>query len=201
MIAYLRGLVDTLTPTNAYIDCQGVGYNVNISLTTYTQLQSADSAQPVRLWITEIMRQDQFELYGFISVEEQMLFDRLITVSGVGAGTARVILSSYTAGELTDVIERGDVDRLKMVKGIGLKTAQRIILDLKGKLPTDPGDRDDMTAAVGSHSGRQVAEEALAALKMLGFAEANIRKVLKKIMSADPDAAVESVIKQALSQL
>ena len=115
--------------------------------------------------------------------------------------TARVILSSLAPLELVEVIESGDDKRLKMVKGIGLKTAQRIIVDLKGKLPETLTDRDDVTAGIGSRAAREVAEEAISALKMLGFAETNVRKVVKQIMTVKPDTPVEQVIKQALAQL
>ncbi|MBL6452590.1 MAG: Holliday junction branch migration protein RuvA [Porphyromonas sp.] len=189
MIAYLRGTIDTLTPTNAYVDCSGVGYDVNISLSTYDTLHGLEREAPVRLWITEVMRQGEVcDLYGFYTREEQALFAKLISVSGVGPATARVILSSLAPQELVEVIESGDDKRLKTVKGIGLKTAQRIIVDLKGKLPE-------------TLTGREVAEEAISALKMLGFAEANVRKVVKQIMTVKPDTPVEQVIKQALAQL
>lgn len=202
MIAYLRGTIDTLTPTNAYVDCSGVGYDVNISLSTYDTLHGLERDAPVRLWITEVMRQGEVcDLYGFYTREEQALFAKLITVSGVGPATARVILSSLAPLELAEVIESGDDKRLKMVKGIGLKTAQRIIVDLKGKLPETLTDRDDVTAGIGSRAAREVAEEAISALKMLGFAEANVRKVVKQIMSVKPDTPVEQVIKQALAKL
>ena len=194
MIAYLRGTIDTLTPTNAYVDCSGVGYDVNISLSTYDTLHGLEREAPVRLWITEVMRQGEVcDLYGFYTREEQALFAKLITVSGVGPATARVILSSLAPLELAEVIERGDDKRLK--------TAQRIIVDLKGKLPETLTDRDDVTAGIGSRAAREVAEEAISALKMLGFAEANVRKVVKQIMTVKPDTPVEQVIKQALAQL
>ena len=202
MIAYLRGPIDTLTPTTVYIDCCGVAYDINISLSTYDMLRELSSDAPVRLWITEVMRQGEVcDLYGFYTREEQNLFARLITVSGVGAATARVILSSLSPQELAGAIESGDDKRLKMVKGIGLKTAQRIIVDLKGKLPEALTNQDDVTTGIGSRTAREVAEEAIAALKMLGFTESNVCKVVKQIMTVTPDIPVERVIKQALALL
>lgn len=199
MIAYLRGTIDRLTPTNALIECAGVGYNVQITLPTYTKLQEADT-QTVRLWISEIIREDTHDLYGFWTEEEQDFFGRLTTVSGVGPSTARLILSSYTPPELAQLIEEGDVDRIKMVKGIGLKTAQRIVVDLKGKLCLSDNTGATVSGVI-SLTQTQEAEEASRALKMLGFGEPQIKKAITALLKNNPTLTLEELIRQALQIL
>ena len=143
MIAYLRGAYTELTPTAVLVECAGVGYSVAISLTTYTALSGQKEG---KILITEIIREDAHLLYGFATAAEQDLFRHLMTVSGVGPNTARIILSSYPPHELTSIITLGQIEPLKAIKGIGLKTAQRILVDLRGKLPALEGDaspRDD----------------------------------------------------------
>ena len=132
MIAYLRGAYTELTPTAVLVECAGVGYSVAISLTTYTALSGQKEG---KILITEIIREDAHLLYGFATAAEQDLFRHLMTVSGVGPNTARIILSSYPPHELTSIITLGQIEPLKAIKGIGLKTAQRILVDLRGKLP------------------------------------------------------------------
>ncbi len=196
MLAYLKGIIDRLTPTVAFVECAGVGYSVQITLPTYTQLQNLDGV--VRLWITEILREDCHDLYGFLTEEEQDFFGKLTTVSGVGPSTARLILSSYTPAELATLIEEGNVDRIKMVKGIGLKTAQRIIVDLKGKVSFEPSG-DVLNLSSGNE--RVVVAEATSALKMLGFAEPQIKKVLVALTKENPTLSLEDLIRQALQRL
>lgn len=193
MIEYLRGNIAELTPTYAIIDTGGIGYMASITLTAYTALEGQHEA---KLLIHEAIREDAYQLYGFISEQERSLFRALIGVSGVGANTARMILSSVPAAELEMVIINGDHSRLKNVKGIGTKTAQRIIVDLRDKIkPT--GD----TLINQPVTGTEVYEEALSALTMLGFTRQLSQKALKKIFEAEPAIKVEDAIKKALAMM
>ena len=198
MIAYLKGIIGVLTPTQAVLECAGVGYDVQITLPTYTQLQTHPAQEPVRLWIEEILREDAHDLYGFLTEAERTFFRKLTTVSGVGPNTARLILSACAVDELAQVIQDGNADRLKMIKGIGMKTAQRIIVDLKGKVELPIGN---VAAAVGGAPAGQVAQEATQALKMLGYAEPQIRKALSSLLKGNPTLTLEELIKQALQIL
>lgn len=193
MIEYIKGTIDELTPTYAIIECNGIGYMINISLPTFSRLEGESST---RLLIHEAIREDAHLLYGFIDEQERSLFRSLIGVSGVGANTARMILSSIPAPELENVIISGDHSKLKNVKGIGVKTAQRIIVDLKDKIkPT--GNAFILQPTVTS----DVFEEALAALVMLGFARPQSQKVLKKLFDNEPNMKIEAAIKKALSMM
>lgn len=193
MIEYVKGPIAELTPAYAVVDCGGVGYLLNITLTAYTELQARSEA---RLLVHEAIREDAWTLYGFINERERSMFRALIGVSGVGANTARMILSSIPAAELEMVIVRSDVRRLKSVKGIGAKTAERIIVDLRDKIKP-MGDVAAMRAPVSS----EIYDEALAALVMLGFAKPLSQKVLDKIFADTPDAKVEDAIKRALTMM
>lgn len=198
MIEYIKGEIAELTPTQAVIDCQGVGYAANVSLNTYTAIQGKKTC---KLYIYEAIREDAHVLYGFATKEERELFLQLITVSGVGSGTARVILSSLSPGELVQVITTENVSILKQVKGIGVKTAQRIIVDLKDKLKTTTGETGiGMTAGLPSGNS-EVHKEAVAALTMLGFPAAASQKVVTAILKEEPQATVEHVIKLSLKRL
>ena len=200
MITYLRGLLSELSPTNAIIDCGGVGYLVGISLNTYSAL-STQSGE-VKLHTVQIIREDSHQLYGFTSKDERELFVLLTSVSGIGPNTARVILSQYNTQELGSILSLGQVDALKAVKGIGLKTAQRIILELKGKLKLD--DTDLNSQALGNSSAAttsKTSEEAISALKMLGYPEAAAQKTVRTLISTSPLLSVEDIIKQALKLL
>lgn len=200
MITYLRGLLSELSPTNAIIDCGGVGYLVGISLNTYSAL-STQSGE-VKLHTVQIIREDSHQLYGFASRDERELFVLLTSVSGIGPNTARVILSQYNTQELGSILSLGQVDALKAVKGIGLKTAQRIILELKGKLKLD--DADLNSQALGNSSAAttsKTSEEAISALKMLGYPEAAAQKTVRTLISTSPLLSVEDIIKQALKLL
>ncbi len=193
MIEYIKGTITELTPTYAVIECSGIGYLINISLPTYSRLEGEGST---RLLIHEAIREDAHLLYGFIDEQERSLFRSLIGVSGVGANTARMILSSIPAPELENVIISGDHGKLKNVKGIGVKTAQRIIVDLKDKIkPT--GNAFILQPTVAS----EVFDEALAALVMLGFARPQSQKVLKKLFDNEPNLKIEAAIKKALSMM
>ena len=204
MIEYIRGELTDLTPTVAVVEAAGVGYALNISLNTYTAIQGK---KEVKLYVSEALvtggRDDSFTLYGFATKEERELYRQLITVSGVGANTARMILSSFTPAELCNAIANGDERSLKGVKGIGLRTAQRIIVDLKDKIANS-----DMAAAmpasqqkVADNIDKEVRNEAIGALTMLGFSPAPTAKVVTEILKAHPDMHVEQVIKLALKQI
>lgn len=194
MIEYVTGRLMELTPTNAVIETAGgVAYNLAITLYDYGELQGKDSA---KLLVHESIREDAWVLYGFVNDRERSLFRDLIGVSGVGAGSARVLLSSIPVAELEQVIALGDEKRLKNVKGIGQKTAQRIIVDLKGKIKLGEDTLIEETMPAS-----QSYEEALAALVMLGFQKQASQKVLKKLYDADPLLKVEKAIKSALAML
>ena len=201
MIEYIRGELTDLTPAMAVVEAAGVGYALSISLNTFTAIQNK---KEVRLFVHEAIvtggRDDSFTLYGFFSKEERELYRQLITVSGVGANTARMILSSFTPAELCSAIANGDERAIKGVKGIGLKTAQRIIVDLKDKI----SNADLMQQAAGESGkpvdtiNKEVRNEAVSALTMLGFSPAPSAKVVGEILKQQPDLPVEQVIKQAL---
>ena len=194
MIEYIKGRIDEITPTYAVIETQGgVGYMLNITLNAYTQLQGQPSA---RLYVHEAIREDAYVLYGFIDRRERELFLNLISVSGVGPSTARVILSSLTPADLENAIISGNLRVLKAVKGIGAKTAERIIVDLKDKI--NMGD-DSLDITVPSSN--ESFDEALAALVMLGFPKPVSQKVLKKLYTGNPAISVEDAIKQALKMM
>ena len=201
MIEYIRGGLAELSPATAVIDCNGLGYAVNISLNTYAAIQGKKEC---KLYIYEAIREDAYVLYGFADKQERELFLLLISVSGIGGNTARMILSALSPAELVNVISTENANLLKTVKGIGLKTAQRVIVDLKDKIKTGAASAG---STIGSLSGMlsaanaQVQEEAIAALTMLGFAQAPSQKVVLAILKEEPDAPVEQVIKLALKRL
>lgn len=204
MIEYIRGEVADLTPTLAVVDANGVGYALNISLNTYTAVQGRQTA---KLYVHEAImtggRDDSYTLYGFATKQERSLYRLLITVSGVGANTARMILSSLTPAELCDVIANGDEKMLKTVKGIGLRTAQRIIVDLKDKImQSGIADELHVSAQPGASAvNSAVKDEAISALTMLGFSPAPSSKVVVEILKEQPDLPVEQLIKLALKQI
>jgi Holliday junction DNA helicase RuvA len=199
MIEYVKGSLMELTPTDAVVETSaGVAYSLAITLPTYTSLEGSLAAHDtVKLLCHEVIREDAWLLYGFLSERERTLFRLLIGVSGVGASTARIMLSSLPVAELEKVIIAGDSRRLKSVKGIGAKTAERVIIDLKDKV--HPGD--DATLSPLPAMNTDTFEEALAALVMLGFAKPASQKVLKKLFEATPDLKVEDAIRQSLAQL
>lgn len=198
MIEYIKGEITEITPALAVIECNGIGYGVNISLNTYSAIQSKQS---IKLYIYEAIREDAYVLYGFSTKQERELFLLLITVSGIGGNTARMILSALSPAELCNVISSGNDKLLKTVKGIGLKTAQRIIVDLKDKIATTGGETVTGSAANLSPAHSEVYDEAIAALTMLGFAQAPSQKVVTAILKEEPSLAVEKVIKLALKRL
>lgn len=199
MIEYLRGRLADLTPAMAVVDCQGVGYGVNISLNTYAAIQGREE---VRLWITESIREDAYQLWGFESRTERELFQLLTSVSGIGAASARMVLSAMTPAELCAIISDGNDKMLRQVKGIGPKAAQRIIVDLHDKIATlDIVPAAPTAGQTAPSVNMEVQKEAEAALTMLGFSPAPTHKVVVKILQDEPDAAVERVIKLALKML
>ena len=198
MIEYIKGELTEITPALAVIECNGIGYGVNVSLNTYSAIQGK---KDVKLYIYEAIREDAYVLYGFASKQERELFLLLITVSGIGGNTARMILSALSPSELCNVISSGNEKLLKTVKGIGLKTAQRIIVELKDKIATIGVDSAMPVSTVVSSVQTEIYEEAVSALTMLGFAQAPSQKVVASILKEEPDAAVEKVIKLALKRL
>lgn len=200
MIEYVKGALAELTPAYAVIDVNGLGYGLNISLNTYSAIQNK---QDVKLYVVESIREDAYVLYGFASKQEREMFLLLITVSGVGAGTARMILSAMSPAELCDVISTGNEKFLKTVKGIGLRTAQRIIVDLKDKIVSS-GITQELPAAGNNATTtvrNETKDEAIGALTMLGFAPAPSAKVVISILKEQPDLSVEQVVKLALKQI
>ncbi|BCI63301.1 Holliday junction branch migration protein RuvA [Coprobacter secundus] len=193
MIEYISGQIVDLMPTSVILECNGIGYFLNISLTTYSALSSKNSS---KLYVYEAIREDAYILYGFLDRRERELFLLLISVSGVGPNTARMILSSLTPPELEQVIASGNVNMLKGVKGIGAKTAQRIIVDLKDKIK-----RGGDTLNISTPSNSEVQEEALAALVMLGFSQIQSQKAIQKLLKESPLMTVEEVIKAALKMM
>lgn len=194
MIEYLRGEIAEINPAYAVVDCNGVGYYANISLNTYTALQHSKSC---KLYICEAIREDAYVLYGFATREERELFQLLITVSGIGGNTARMILSALSPAELRNVISTGDAAQLKSVKGIGLKTAQRIIVDLKDKI----GAGTSAAQISGLLQNTEKHEEAISALVTLGFAANTSTKVVDAIMKENPAMTVEQIIKESLKRM
>ena len=194
MITHLEGKLVEKNPTNVVIDCHGVGYFVNISLNTYSALGSTDN---VRLYTYLQIKEDAHTLYGFANKAEREVFVLLISVSGVGAGTARTMLSALTAAQVRSAIINGDVATIQSVKDIGAKTAQRVVLDLKDKMLKLQDLADEPTAII--HSNK---EEALAALEVLGFVRKQAEKVLDKVLrTATQELSVEELIKEGLNQL
>ena len=198
MIEYIRGELAETTPALAVIDCNGVGYGVHISLNTYSAIQGKKS---VKLYIHEAIREDAHVLFGFSTKQERELFLLLISVSGIGGNTARMILSALSPAELCNVISSGNDKLLKSVKGIGLKTAQRIIVDLKDKIAATGVETVSGSMATLTPANNEVYDEAIAALTMLGFAQVPSQKVVTAILKEEPDSTVEKVIKLALKRL
>jgi Holliday junction DNA helicase RuvA len=198
MIEYIKGELTEITPAMAVIECNGLGYGINVSLNTYSAIQGK---KEVKLYIYESIREDAYILYGFATKQERELFLLLISVSGIGGNTARMILSALTPSELCNVISSGNDKLLKTVKGIGLKTAQRIIVDLKDKISTTDIGTSTTSAPISITANNEIYEEAIAALTMLGFAQAPSQKVVAAILKEEPDAAVEKAIKLALKRL
>jgi len=193
MLEYIHGKIAETGPAHLVLDINGMGYLVNISLHSYSQLEGKTEA---KLYIHEHIREDAYTLYGFADMAERELFRHLISVSGIGANTGRMMLSSMSPEEIRGYILTGNVNQLKGIKGIGAKTAQRIIVDLKDKLGKEPVDQK-----LFAPQDNTIHDEALSALVMLGFAKNSAQKAIDKITSQSPDLKVEQVIKQALKML
>jgi len=196
MYDYIKGEIAELTPAFVVIDAGGVGYCINITLPTYTTLNSEKSA---RLFIFEAIREDAHILYGFMNQAERQLFLLLISVSGIGANTARMIMSSYSTQEIQDMIATGNVTALNGIKGIGIKTAQRIIVDLKDKILKVAGANSSGQFTLAANN--PVKEEAVSALVMLGFAANASQKAVEQILKTEPTLRVEQLIKMALKMM
>ena len=201
MIEYIHGKLAELNPTEAIIEASGIGYNIAIALPTYSALVGSEG-KDIILYTTEIIREDTHELYGFTVTAERQLFELLMTVSGVGAATARMIMSAFSAEELRMLIATGNTKAMAKVKGLGTKTAQRIIVDLKDKaLKLDLGGDPTEIPMLDVDADTGVKAEAISALTMLGFAAAASGKAVDKIMKAEPTLSVEAVIRKALTML
>ena len=195
MYNYISGRLDEATPSYAVVDCHGVGYLLEITLNTYSAIKELSD---VKLLVHEVVREDAHLLFGFFTEAERQMFRLLISVNGIGVGTARVMLSSLTVEEISQAIVEQDVKRVQKVKGIGAKTAQRVLLELRDKV--DPFAVGSLGAGtMGSAANNKNAEEALSALVMLGFAKPAAEKAVAKAADADKTASVEELIKQALA--
>lgn len=197
MYEYISGAVTESTPTYAVIEAAGVGYFINISLKTYSDIEHE---KETKLYVHFIVREDQQTLFGFSTKLERELFRQLISVSGVGGNTARMILSTYSPKELQSIIASENAVLLKNVKGLGLKTAQKIIVELSGKM-IELGASDMMLPEVASTANNPIYDEAIAALSMLGFQKSASDKVLKAIFKETPSISVEEAIRAALKRM
>jgi Holliday junction DNA helicase RuvA len=193
MIDYIKGTITKVTPTFLTVETGGIGYMINISLTTFSSLEGKSE---YKVLVHEIIKEDSHQLFGFAESGERDIFRLLISVSGVGANTARMMLSSLNPAEIEKAIIGSEVDILKSVKGIGLKTAQRIIVDLKDKLGKQSGSSE-----IFAYTDNTRREEALSALVMLGFAKSAVTKILDKIVRENKNQTVEEMIKGALKNL
>lgn len=193
MIAHIQGKLVEKTPTEVVIDCNGVGYQVNISLYTYGKIPDSDH---LKLFTHLIIKEDGHSLYGFVDKSEKEIFKLLISVSGIGANIARTMLSSIEPKQIINAIGSGDVGTIQSIKGIGIKTAQRTILDLKEKV-LKLYDLDEVSITQNNTNK----DEALSALEVLGFVRKSSEKVVERIVATMPDATVETIIKQALKNL
>ena len=199
MIEYIKGELTDLTPAMATVEAAGVGYDLNISLNTFSAIQGK---KEVKLYVYEAIREDAYQLYGFINKKEREMFLLLITVNGVGANTARMMLAGMSVAELCNAISTGNARLIQSIKGIGKMTAQRIIVDLRDKIVA-LGITEEIPAGgtVAAPVNTAVRNEAVAALTMLGFAPAPSQKVVVAILQEQPDTPVEQVVKLALKQI
>ncbi|RAJ18234.1 Holliday junction branch migration protein RuvA [Olleya aquimaris] len=193
MITHIQGKLVEKNPTDVVIDCNGIGYLINISLHTYSQIPDQEA---LKLYTHLQIREDAHTLYGFASLAERELFRLLISVSGIGTNTARTMLSSLTPKQIREGIATEDVALIQSIKGIGLKTAQRVIIDLKDKI-LKIYDIDEVSVSQNNTNK----DEALSALEVLGFAKKQAEKVIDKIVASEPEANVETIIKLALKNL
>lgn len=195
MIDYIKGNLVEITPTDVVVECSGIGYKILISLQTYEGLNGKND---VKVYIHHYLREDEELYYGFATKDERELFRLLIGVSGIGASTARMMLSSLTSEEIRNAILSEDINKIKSIKGIGLKSAQRLILELKDKVVKGAG-ADNSTLFVSTSNA--VADEASTALVMLGFTKANVNKAISAVLKESPGATLEEIIKLSLKRL
>lgn len=193
MYDYIKGTLEELSPAEAVVECHGIGFKLQISLNTYDRLQGQ---KEVRLYVHHHLREDEETLYGFCDKEERRIFALLIGVSGIGPNTARMMLSSLTADEVSTAIVSGDVNRIKGVKGIGLKTAQKVIIELKDKISRGGAELD-----LSGGSSTANTSEACSALVMLGFTKNAVEKTVASIVKKEPGLSLEDIIKKALKML
>ena len=197
MFDYIKGTITELSPAEAIVECGGIGFDLQISLQTFQALQGKNATT---VYLYHYLREDDEQFYGFATKDERELFKLLISVSGIGVGTARMMLSSLTDEEIRQAILAEDVVRIKSVKGIGLKSAQRVIIDLKDKIVKGGGIENTLPMMGGNDTDAMV-QEATTALVMLGFTKPNINKVLPQILKKNPDITIEALIKEALKKL
>lgn len=195
MIDYIKGRIEEINPTEITIETYGIGYHILISLQTYEGLNGKEEA---KVYIHHYLREDEELYYGFATKDERELFRLLIGVSGIGASTARMMLSSLTAEEIRNAILAEDINKIKSIKGIGLKSAQRLILELKDKVVKGGGTD---SSALFPTSSNAATDEAVTALVMLGFTKANVTKAVTAVLKDKPDASLEEIIKLALKRL
>jgi len=193
MFEYIKGNIVSLKPSHIVLEANSVGYFINVSLNTYTQLNGKESA---KIFVHQVIREDAHILYGFAAESERELFRMLISVNGIGSNTAIMMFSSLSPDEISNAILNENVNLLKSIKGIGVKTAQRVIIDLKDKLGKSP-----VGEQIVASTDNTIRIEALSALVMLGFAKKPVEKELDKILAAQPNLSVENVIKLALKSL
>ena len=195
MYDYIKGNISEISPTEVIVECCGIGYSIMISLQTYDILKDCSE---VKIYIYHYIREDDEQFYGFATKDERELFKLLISVSGVGVASARMMLSSLSDEEIRNAIMGEDVAKIKSIKGIGLKTAQRLILDLKDKIIKGGGvDKANLTIQENNNN----IDEATTALLNLGFTKANISKILPSILKSEPQASIETIIREALKRL
>lgn len=196
MIDYIKGTIAELSPAELTLECGGIGYSILISLQTYQALQDKKEA---KVYIFHYLREDMEEYFGFATKDEREIFELLISVSGIGVASARMMLSSLSSEEIRQAILSEDVARIKSVKGIGVKSAQRLIIELKDKVVK--GEGSDSTELFGGSTRNEIVEEASRALVMLGFAKPAVNKAVQAILKANPNAKVEQIIKSALQMM
>ncbi len=196
MIEYIKGKLIELNPSETVVECAGIGYKILISLQTFSQLEGKSD---VTIYIHHHIREDEELYYGFGSKDERELFRLLISVSGIGANTARMMLSSLSSEEIRVAILAEDVTKIKSIKGIGLKTAQRLVLELKDKITKGAGS--ESTSSIFNNSNNELVEEAATALVLLGFTKANVTKAISAVLKEEPGANLERIIKLALKIL
>lgn len=195
MIDYIKGSITEINPTEVIVECYGIGYRILISLYTFEGL---NNKKDVTVYIHHYLREDEELLYGFSSKDERELFRLLIGVSGIGASTARMMLSSLTPDEIRNAIIAEDINKIKSIKGIGLKSSQRLILELKDKVVKGSGSD---TGVIFTTSSNPSVDEATTALVMLGFTKANVNKAIASVLKERPEASLEEIIKLSLKKL